>query len=164
MRRGVFLALVGVLYAAIAGAVPVAADAAPFALPYNLTLQAGGRISGTFGGVPVLGTFERTATEDDVQRMTVEGVFTLTVDGKAFVMGVYQCVPVECALVAEEVLGRPQTFYISIRSMSGSIRGTLRQLYPSHAAWVSSVTEWGKLHLQTMPLSALIAAAARLRV
>ena len=163
MQRGVSFAHVAVLCAALVGAVPVAADAATFALPYNLTLQAGGRIGGTFGGVPVLGTFERTAAED-VQRMSVEGVFTLTVDGKAFVMGVYQCVPVECALVGEEVLGRPQTFYISIRSMSGTIRGSLRGLYPSHAAWVSGVTEWGKLHLQTMPLSALIAAAARLRV
>ncbi len=144
----------GLVAALLALALPVSASAASFQLPYTLTLHGTGRITGTFGGVSVLGTFEGTGTE---------GVFTLTVDGKAFVMGIYQCVPVECAIVGEEVLGQSKSFLILTRSMGGTIRGSLPQLYPAHAAWIKAVEKWGKENLQTMPLEELVAAAARLR-
>lgn len=137
----------------LAVAVPVTASAA-FSLPYSLTLHPDAKITGTFGGVPVAGSFEGTRAD---------GVFTLTVDGKAFVMGIYQCVPVECAIVAEEVLGQSKGFLILTPAMAGTVRGSLRNLYPSHAAWVGSVTKWGKGNLQTMPLEELVSAAARLR-
>lgn len=154
----------GLLVAFLVLAVPISASAETFNLPYNLMFHPTGRISGTFGGVAVLGTFEATTAEmREAERTVREGVFTLTVDGKAFVMGLYQCVPVECVLVGEEILGQPKAFLVVTRSMRGTVRGSLRNLYATHAAWVSGVEKWGKMNLQTMPLDELIAAAARLR-
>ena len=163
MRAGL-LGLVGLLAALVVLAVPISAAGASFSLPYSLTFHATGRITGSFGGIAVLGAFERSAIEGTAEdRIVTEGVFTLTVDGKAFVMGLYQCTSVDCGLIGEEVLGRPTRFLVLTRGLTGTIRGALRGLYPSHAAWVSGVEEWGKANLQTMPLDELVAAAARLR-
>jgi hypothetical protein len=160
--RAALLGLVVPIFAVLV--VPVSAAGASFTLPYALTFHATGRITGSFGGIPVQGTFEASAVEGAAEdRIAVEGVFTLTVDGKAFVMGLYQCTSVDCGLIGEEVLGRPKRFLVLTRALTGTIRGSLRGLYPSHAAWVKGVEEWGKINLQTMPLGELVAAAARLR-
>lgn len=112
------------------------------ALPYSLTLNSQGQITGSFGGVPVVGMFHGAKGE---------GVFMLTVDGQAFVMGTYECMRGECSIVGEEV-----------HSRTGTYRGTLHGFYPSRQAWLGTVEAWARESLEASRVQEIAAAAARL--
>lgn len=122
------------------------------ALPYSLTFTLQGQITGSFGGVPVVGMF---------YGVKGEGVFMLTVDGQAFVMGTYECTRGECSIVGEEVLGHPKSFLIFTNSLTGTFRGTLHGFYPSWPAWVSAVEAWARQNLETSRVQDVVSAAAR---
>lgn len=122
------------------------------AVPYSLTFTSQGQITGSFGGVPVVGMF---------YGVKGEGVFMLTVDGQAFVMGTYECMRGECSIVGEEVLGHPKSFLIFTNSLTGTFRGTLHGFYPSRPAWVSTVEAWARQNLEASRVQDVVSAAAR---
>lgn len=120
-------------------------------VPYSLTFTSQGQITGAFGGVPVVGTF---------YGVKGEGVFVLTVDGQAFVMGTYECIRGECTIVGEEVLGQPKSFLIFTNSLSGTFRGTLHGFYPSRPAWLNAVEAWARENLEASRVQSVVSAAA----
>lgn len=122
-------------------------------LPYSLTFTPQGQISGAFGGVPVVGMF---------YGLKSDGVFILTVDGQAFVMGTYECLHGECSIVGEDVLGHAKSFLIFTNSLTGTFRGTLHGFYPSQPAWVRGVEEWARAILDAARVQEIVSAAARL--
>ena len=123
------------------------------ALPYSLTLTSQGQITGSFGGVPVVGM---------LYGVKGEGVFMLTVDGQAFVMGTYECMRGECSIVGEEVLGQAKSFLIFTNSLTGTFRGTLHGFYPSRQAWLGTVEAWARENLEASRVQEIVTAAARL--
>lgn len=122
------------------------------AVPYVLTFMPERRITGSFGGVPVAGMFYGAKDE---------GVFTLTVDGQAFVMGTYECMRGECSIVGAEALGHPKSFLIYTTSLTGTVSGTLHGFYPSWQTWLSRVEVWARENLEASRVKDIVDAASR---
>ncbi|MGH2436740.1 MAG: hypothetical protein ACRDFA_07085 [bacterium] len=122
------------------------------AVSYVLTFTPQRKIIGSFGGVPVAGMFHGAKGE---------GVFTLTVDGQAFVMGTYECMRGECSIVGEEVLGHPKSFLIFTNSLIGTVSGKLHGFYPSWQIWLSRVEMWARENLEASRVQEIVDATSR---
>lgn len=119
---------------------------------YALTFTPRGQITGSFGGIPVVGMY---------YGMKNEGLFVLTVDGQALVMGTYECMRGECSIVGEEVLGQPKSFLIFTNRMTGTFRGNLPGFYPSQHAWITGVEMWAQENLDPSRVGVIVSAAMR---
>lgn len=122
-------------------------------LAYALTFAPRGQITGSFGGIPVVGMYYGVKNE---------GVFVLTVDGQALVMGTYECMRGECSIVGEEVLGRPKSFLIFANRMTGTFCGTLPGFYPSRRAWITGVEMWARENLDPSRVEGIVSTAMQL--
>lgn len=141
--------LIAALVVAMSLAVP--AGAHPKAgFPYKLTFAGDGTITGTFGGVPVTGTYSG-------------GTFVLMVDGQTFASGTYACNGGGCTLTGTQLLGASKSFTFTSTSLSATASGSLNGLYSTHGAWVSGVAKWAKANLTTMRVGQIVRAAASIQ-
>lgn len=138
------VAAVLILLAALT--VPAAAQSS-IMLPYNLTFS-DGTITGTFGGVPVSGTYSG-------------GTFTLTVDGKTFASGTYTCSNGTCTYTVTTILGSFKS--ATFTSTDGVASGSLSGLYANHGGWVSSVARWANTNLTGVRRGQVVSAAAKIQ-
>ncbi len=122
------------------------------ALPFDLTFtgtNTSGTISGTFGGVPVTGTYSNRT-------------WTLIVDGKVFATGTYSCSST-CAFSGMSLSGKSVTFSFTSSSLTGTKTGTLSlRPFANHGAWVSAVAQWANANLSQHQRGLIVSAAARI--
>lgn len=136
-----------VLLAAVS-VVPVTAH--PVAgFPYDLTLS-DGTISGTFGGVPVTGTYTGNGS----------GTFVLLVDGQVFATGTYTCNGSGCTFSGTQLLGASKSFTLTSAGLGEPASGNLNSLFATHGAWVSGVAKWAQVNLSTLRVGQVVRAAA----
>lgn len=136
--------LVAVLVAALA--IPAVAAKPTYALVYNLTFNSDGTISGTFGGIPVGGTY-------------ADGNWTLTIDGKAFASGTYSCNG-SCTFSGTTVAGKSLSFGFTSSALVGTTSGQLAGVFANHGGWISAVTKWAFANLTGIRRGQVISAAA----
>ncbi len=122
------------------------------ALPFDLTFtgtNTSGTISGTFGGLPVTGTYSN-------------GTWTLMVDGKVFATGTYSCSSA-CTFTGTRLAGKPIAFIFTSSSLTGTKTGTLSlSPFATHGAWVSTVAQWANANLSQKHRGLIVSAAARI--
>ena len=138
-----------VLLAAVLAVPVVAQPSAGMGLPYDLTFS-GGTITGTFGGVPVTGTYTGSGS----------GSFQLMVDGQVFASGTYTCDGSGCTFSGTQLLGASQSFSFTSTGLSSPAGGDLTGLFATHGAWVSAVAKWAQANLTTMRVGQVVRAAA----
>lgn len=140
--------LVAVLVAALA--IPAVAAKPVYALVYNLTFNSDGTITGTFGGIPVSGTWSG-------------GTWTLTIDGMTFASGTYTCNGT-CTFTGTTVAGVSGTFTFtssaSASAPTGTTSGQTSGVFSNHGAWISAVTKWAYTNLTGVRRGQIISAAA----
>ncbi len=125
-----------------------ASAAIPFGLTFTGT-NTSGTISGTFGGVPVTGTYSN-------------GTWTLMVDGKVFATGTYSCSS-SCTFTGTTLAGKPITFSFTSSSLTGTKTGTLSlSPFANHGAWVSAIAQWANANLTQKQRGLIVSAAARI--
>jgi hypothetical protein len=155
MRRALVFAAV----LAVAVGLPVIAYSRDGTIPLDLTFttpeedEGNGTINGTFGGVPVTGTF--TGDEDS-------GDWILTVDGQPFSSGTYTCGDGGCVFTATTLMDRPRTFEFTTSGLNGTSTGSLQGLFRNHGGWVSTVARWANTNLGPGRVGKIVSSAARL--
>ncbi|HEV8352665.1 MAG TPA: hypothetical protein VGR24_00530 [bacterium] len=130
----------------LALALPAVAASPQYALVYNLTFNSDGTISGTFGGIPVSGTWGG-------------GSWTLTIDGKTFATGTYTCNGT-CTFTGTTLMGKSASFTFSSATLTGTKTGQLAGVFSNHGGWVSSVTKWASANLTGVRRGQIVSAAA----
>jgi hypothetical protein len=135
-----YVALAALLVAGIAQPAPAAAQGAlPYSLMLNATTYTGatpaGTISGTFGGVPVTGTYGDTH-------------WMLLVYGRPFATGRYRCIHV-CRFRGETLAGNAMSYEWTSQVPTWDARvqaavGNINGLFLSNSDWTGQVSSWAQ--------------------